>query len=191
MATNDITGVLVLLPPDPADSVSVRTATVVLVLDGGATTLIVDLIGNTGTFPCRIGQDFSITVVDTNVFGDSPPSEPLKGIVGFGTIPTHPGGPGLRFESPLVPKPALALLLSVGLLEPSVCGEPPALAAVPAAITISGSPGTYTIPGFTATPGAVPVPVTITLTIPDEAPPPTLLKGVENHGGLHAEDDPP
>ncbi len=200
MATNNVIGVLTILPPQPVDRVTVRTATVVL--DGDATTVIVDPIGSVGTFPCRIGQDFSITVVDTNAFGDSSPSEPLRGVAGFETTPSWPGSPGLRF------KPALALLLSVGMLD----GKPPARAveSPPAAgqatlagpyhalvdssgqvITIGGSPGTYSVAGLALTPGAAPVPVQATVTIPAGRTPAAPSKEVGNHGGLHAEHDPP
>ncbi len=90
------TGFLSIDPPDPADNVSVRAATIVL--RGGAITFIGDLMFNDLSFPCQIGDDYSIRVVDTNDIGDSKPSEPLQGIVAIGSVPSQPGMPSLRFE---------------------------------------------------------------------------------------------
>ncbi len=91
----NVIGTLTIDPAVPSDNVTARVASVVL---DGAAPILVDLMSGTGTFECMIGQDYSIHDIDTNVTGDSPPSNVLTGTVpAFGSIPATPTGLTVTF----------------------------------------------------------------------------------------------
>lgn len=99
MPLPNVIGTLTIAPSVPADLVTGRMASVVL---NTATPLFVDLTTGTGTFPCLVGDAYSITDVDTNVTGASLPSIALVGTVSVpvvGTVPTTPTGLAVTFAA--------------------------------------------------------------------------------------------
>ncbi len=97
MPLPDVIGTLTIDPSVPADNVTARSASVVL--DGGAP-ILVDLTAGPNTFPCLVGQSYSISDIDSNAFGASLPGNILTGTVSVtsgGTVPATPTGLAVSF----------------------------------------------------------------------------------------------
>ena len=97
MPLPDVTGTLTIDSTLPADLVTGRKASVVL---DSNPAIVVDMMTGSGTFPCVVGQTYTISDIDTNVTGDSLPSNVLTGTVpAFGAVPATPTGLAVTFAA--------------------------------------------------------------------------------------------
>lgn len=100
MPLPNVIGTLTIDPAVPADNVTARSASVIL---DGAPAILVDLTAGPNTFPCLVGQAYSIIDIDSNAIGASLPSNVLTGTVSVtgpvGTVPTTPTGLSVSFAA--------------------------------------------------------------------------------------------
>ena len=99
MPLPNVIGTLSIDPAVAADNVTARSASVVL---DGAAAILVDLTAGPNTFPCLVGQSYSISDIDSNATGASLPSNVLTGTVAVapvGTVPTTPTGLAVAFAA--------------------------------------------------------------------------------------------